>query len=290
MNYLKIVLDGYCNENSRNHLVDYFKREALNAQKENYSFDEFFDGCNVIINSLTQYYKDWLDKEQKSNLLDMELNKQKGDNEAYEFYENLYKNITLYDVGRPLFEMGYSGHLYYNEIQLILYAITRAKNYFKLQENNEKIKNIIQEATIKATQKAVQPQPDNHFLNTTVERTRLIEIHTYLSKKYIDVDVDSWLYWFSKQTWTNKKEKPKRIKWIGAVYHLTNVVYLICGNMNIQTETAMKEAFELPKGTKFQQMTIVKEPKTEKQHKKNNNQLYTDLKKMIVWAERYAIK
>jgi hypothetical protein len=119
------------------------------------------------------------------------------------------------------------------------------------------------------------------FLTTTVERIRLIEIHKYLSdKKYIDVDVYSWLYWFSKQTWTNTKGKPKRIKWIGAVYHLTNVVYLICGNMNIQTETAMKKAFELPKEAKFQSLTV----------KNIKGDFYTDLKNKIQWAERFAIE
>jgi hypothetical protein len=141
----------------------------------------------------------------------------------------------------------------------------------RLQNRKELFKNLFEN---------FEPKSESEFLITKVERTRLIEIHTYLSGKYIDVDVDSWLYWFSKQTWTNKKEKPKRIKWIGAVYHLTNVVYLICGNMNIQTETAMKKAFELPKGAKFQSLTV----------KNIKGDFYTDLKNMIVWAERYAIK
>lgn len=129
------------------------------------------------------------------------------------------------------------------------------------------------------------------LLITQVERTRLIEIHKYLSdEKYIDVDVDSWLYWFSKQTWINQKKKPAKIKWIAAAYHLTNVVYLICGNMEKSTETAMKKAFVLPKGANFLKMTIVLEPKTETQRKKNNNKLNTDIKNMLNWAERNAIK
>lgn len=126
-----------------------------------------------------------------------------------------------------------------------------------------------------------QPQPESTLLITAVERSRMIEIHKYLSnKKYIDVDVASWLYRFSKHTWTNQKKKPSFIKWIGAAYHLTNVVYLICGNMELQTETAMKKAFKLPSGSNFQKLT-------------SNNikgDFYTDIKNMINWAERNAIK
>ena len=127
----------------------------------------------------------------------------------------------------------------------------------------------------------IQPQPESTFLITTVERSRMIEIHKYLSeKKYIDVDVDSWLYWFSKHTWTNQKKKPSTIKWLEAAYHLTNVVYLICGNMEVQTESAMKKAFKLPTGSKFQKLTT----------KNINGDFYNNIKNMINWAERFAIK
>ena len=115
------------------------------------------------------------------------------------------------------------------------------------------------------------------FLITPIERPRLISIHTYLSEnKYIDVDIDSWLYWFSKQSWINQKKKPSKIKWTGAAYHLTNVVYLICGNMEVQTETAMKKAFTLKTGN-FQKLT------------KDNikGKFYTDIKNILNWAERF---
>ena len=62
MDYLKIVLDGYCNENDRNHLVEYFKREALKAQKDNYSIEVFFDGCKKALSQLQQYYVNQLHK------------------------------------------------------------------------------------------------------------------------------------------------------------------------------------------------------------------------------------
>ena len=112
------------------------------------------------------------------------------------------------------------------------------------------------------------------LLSTKLNQVRMKAIHQYLSDgKYIDVDVDSWLYWFSLQTWTNKKKKPSIIRWTRAVYHLTNVVYLICDNMNIQTITAMKGAFNLKDIPKLTKQNI-------------KGPFYNDLKKMIGWAER----
>ena len=104
-------------------------------------------------------------------------------------------------------------------------------------------------------------------------------IHQWLMENnYIDVDVDSWLFWFDLESWKYKKKKPAKIKWNEAVYHLTNVVYILCGNMNKQTETAMKEIFQIPKGSKFQKLT------------KNNIQRdvdpYKTLYNMIEYSER----
>lgn len=118
-------------------------------------------------------------------------------------------------------------------------------------------------------------------LTTTVERTRLIEIHKYLvDRKYIVVDINSWLYWFSKHTWIDNKKSPSKIKWIGAAYHLPNVIYLICGNMEKSTEEAMKNAFTLPSGKSFQKLTA----------KNIKGAFYKDIENMLKWAERYAIK
>ena len=105
--------------------------------------------------------------------------------------------------------------------------------------------------------KGMTPPPPAK-LTTELNQVRMKAIHQWLKEnKYIDVDIDSWLYWFDLQTWNSKKKNPAKIKWIGAVYHLTNVVYLLCGkNMNKQTETAMKEIFQIQKkGGKFQKVT-----------------------------------
>jgi len=98
------------------------------------------------------------------------------------------------------------------------------------------------------------------FLTTKLNQVRMKAIHQYLyDKKLIDVDevVGNWLYWFSLQSWQDTKRKPAKIKWIGAAYVLTNVVYILCENMTKETEQAMKNAFKLPKGSKFQKKTNI---------------------------------
>ena len=51
MDYRKIVLEGYNNNDSRQNLDSYFFRQWKNAEKEFYSVKEFFDGCLSQINS-----------------------------------------------------------------------------------------------------------------------------------------------------------------------------------------------------------------------------------------------
>jgi hypothetical protein len=53
MDYLKIVLDGYLNPSTREHLTDYFFREFKKAEKEYFSPKEFFEsGCLGIVEAL----------------------------------------------------------------------------------------------------------------------------------------------------------------------------------------------------------------------------------------------
>lgn len=117
-------------------------------------------------------------------------------------------------------------------------------------------------------------------LTTELNQVRMKAIHQWLTgNSYIKVDIESWLYWFDLQTWINKKKNPSKIKWIGAVYHLTNVVYLLCGNMNKQTETAMKNIFQIPEGREFQKVT-------EKNIQKDVEP-YKSMDSMMNYAERF---
>ena len=98
----------------------------------------------------------------------------------------------------------------------------------------------------------------NEFFTTQLNQVRMKAIHKYLSdEKYINVDIDSWLYWFGLKTWTNKKMKPQKIKWLAASYILSNVVFIICDNFKNDTERTMQNVFTLQKGGKFQNKTTV---------------------------------
>ena len=92
---------------------------------------------------------------------------------------------------------------------------------------------------------------------TKLDQSRMKAIHQYFyEEKFIEPDEASWLYWFDLQPWLIKKKNPGRIKWIKASYHLTNVVYILCGNMAVNTEKVMKKAFILRNGRHFQKKTI----------------------------------
>lgn len=120
------------------------------------------------------------------------------------------------------------------------------------------------------------------LLETKLNTVRMTVIHQYLvDKKYIECDINTWLYWFTLRTWNDQNKKPQPIKWTGAAYILTNVVYQICGNMNKQTETVMQKSFVLPKGSNFQNMTITKKKPL------NDKEPYKSIHNMMKFAERY---
>lgn len=59
MIFLEIVLDGYFNENNREHLEKYFLREYKKAEKEHYfEANEFFSGCNKVVDSWEKHLQD----------------------------------------------------------------------------------------------------------------------------------------------------------------------------------------------------------------------------------------
>ena len=70
MDYLGIVLNGYFDQNSREHLTAYFNREFKKAESEFYEIDEFFKGCLNIINAFKDHLQEKVHK-RKTELLFM---------------------------------------------------------------------------------------------------------------------------------------------------------------------------------------------------------------------------
>lgn len=100
--------------------------------------------------------------------------------------------------------------------------------------------------------------PAGTTLHTDLEPTRLDVLYSYLTdEKLIKTTPEMWRYWFTKPSLQAGKQ-PKKIQWLGAGSVLSNVTMLVCGNFTNHTETAMKAAFKLQSGTKYQQPTIIK--------------------------------
>ena len=58
MDYLKIVLDGYFNESSKEDLEDYFYGKSKKTQKKYRTSTKFFWGCYGIIEKFINHLKD----------------------------------------------------------------------------------------------------------------------------------------------------------------------------------------------------------------------------------------
>lgn len=122
MDYLKIVLDGYCNPTDKKFLKEYFIRESKKAEAEFYSPEIFLTGCKdavqtYLINDLyrqkSDARKELLEARQWAKEHDQELF-----NRTYEQEDNL--NIENYTVNLWHLTNGrYTGHMDYFEIMHI---------------------------------------------------------------------------------------------------------------------------------------------------------------------------
>ncbi len=122
MDYLKIVLDGYCNPTGKKFLNEYFTRESKKASELNYTPEEFLTGCkdavqNYLISDLyrqkSDARKELLEARQWAKEHDQELF-----NRTYELEDNLH--IESYTVNLWHLTNGrYTGHMDYFEIMHI---------------------------------------------------------------------------------------------------------------------------------------------------------------------------
>jgi hypothetical protein len=143
MYYIDIILRGYYHENDKQFLSKYFIRECKKAQKENYDFDEFFNGLTNGINVLKKECENRFNKrlDELYLLLDGAENKTlKYQNLKTNSIEQEYKKTIDYcesEIATIHFEQfplnllhltndKYRGHLYYNEIEFINNEITKA--------------------------------------------------------------------------------------------------------------------------------------------------------------------
>jgi hypothetical protein len=150
MDYLKIVLEGYLNPSTREHLTDYFFREFKKAEKEYFSPKEFFEsGCHGVVEVLKTDIRNSLFEEKNrvyemirlassGNLTYHELTEEQMQNPdlVQEKKEELLKycNARLSELSEKYFYANlfsitmnrYSGNLSWESIEYIEYSIYAA--------------------------------------------------------------------------------------------------------------------------------------------------------------------
>jgi hypothetical protein len=143
MDYIEIILRGYTDENNRNFLSKYFIRESKKAEKENYSFEEFFAGLDNAIIKFKIEYKNRLFKRKnelyfmldgaKNGTLTYANTEKKSIEELHsqtiEYCESELSEISFENFPLNLFYFTsnrYTGHLNYSEVEFICNEIAKA--------------------------------------------------------------------------------------------------------------------------------------------------------------------
>ena len=161
MDYQKIVLQGYFNENSREYLESYFYREYKKAEKEFFKADEFFNGCLNVVKALDDHIKYMFND--RRNTLGLQRNQAKNGllqyenmegktieqkrKETIEFCEQELASLSENDFPIPLPQITQgrlSGNIYKKDLIQIKLAIENARKkcenkYLKERENETKL-------------------------------------------------------------------------------------------------------------------------------------------------------
>jgi hypothetical protein len=219
MDYFKIVLDGYINDNNRKYLAEYFVREQKKASKEYYSADEFFSGCNSIVQQFTAEIKRQLYKEKNNcyfaidHIKNRKMNFSQPDSsltyeeqceKALKIWEEQLKGLSIDNFSVNLFSLnnGYSGHLWNKDLLFISDAIENAQceilkdnNTFTI-ENKDYQNTELVESIIKGI-KELQSQDENAECIKIVKReNRNLEapfrnwFKTFFASKYEYVNAE----------------------------------------------------------------------------------------------------
>lgn len=195
MDYLNIVLFGYINPTTNNHFQNYLLREFKKAEKENYSIDEFYEGClkaTEYLNkeNIQRFYKR---KNELYQLLDMAKDDKLGykdlkENQTKEDYKNeliksCEKQLEIkepFGYGVPLFMLTngkFTGHLYYEQIKEIEKEINIVFNKQKALSVNTD--NSINEIT-KTSENQFNKIEHNFDISNLIElKKRLNEYYDY---------------------------------------------------------------------------------------------------------------
>ncbi|MCD8409671.1 hypothetical protein [Tenacibaculum finnmarkense] len=143
MNYTEIVLNGYCNPDSRGYLDNYFFRQFKKAQKDFYEADEFFSGCFRVtrffeaemnkrrIERITELYQiiDWHKRGMRGDS-DTPKEPTTEDLKLVNILKEEIEGLSCENFPFNLFGFNnnkYSGQLWFNELKFIEANLEKAK-------------------------------------------------------------------------------------------------------------------------------------------------------------------
>lgn len=235
MDYLKIVLDGYCNPTDKKFLKEYFIRESKKAEAEFYSPEVFLTGCKdavqtYLINDLhrqkSDARKELLEVRQWAKEHDQELF-----NRTYEQEDNL--NIENYTVNLYYLTNGrYTGHMDYSEIMHISDTLDLL---ISIDNLIDAVKNIQPTTTTEPPAPIEQPVFTGSKLIDVYDPKK---VHTEF-KKELKCNYDIFKAWFVDSTICSKQMDWKYKK--GNKTQLRCFIYVLCGGWEpAQTNTAFK--------------------------------------------------
>lgn len=250
MNYLTIVLDGYCNLTDRKYLKEYFIRESKKAEAEFYTPEVFLTGCKTAVQTYL--------------IGDLYRQKQESERELFDAKQWAKENEP--DTINQRFEQ--EDNLNIEDYLVNLWQVTNGRytgqmDYFEIMHISDTLDLLISVDALIDAVKNIQPTdtgtttepPAGTTLHTDLEPTRLDVLYSYLTdEKLIKTTPEMWRYWFTKPSLQAGKQ-PKKIQWLGAGSVLSNVIMLVCGNFTNHTKTAIEAAFKLQSGTNYQRPT-----------------------------------
>lgn len=156
MDYIKIILDGYLNTDSRNFLPHYFVREQKKAEKEYFSSEEFFAGCRQANNRLLSNLESQLQRQRNDdffaiNALKNGTMKVNHSDSSITYEEQVEKSILEWQQQLNSWSIKnfsviinnyckhYTGHLWHDDVLIIDNAIKIAENNVSELSKNKSI-------------------------------------------------------------------------------------------------------------------------------------------------------
>ena len=150
MDFLNLLLMGYCNQSDRENLDNYFFRELKKAKQEYYTNESFFNGCQNSIELLKDICKHRLN-ERKQELSQLMILTTQNKNVTEELKKNdidafkkEFKSLKMedYPVNLAILTKGvYLGNLYFSHIEYI----ERSINIAEISLNKEFLQTRIKE-------------------------------------------------------------------------------------------------------------------------------------------------